>query len=252
MKSLKIENAQKVMAHNLYSCGTCGKYVMLKNIGVIKMISKKRRTVKYKQKGLNQKYAFLFIMNLIVVLDIIFMAFIVGARGNNKSEDDSRYTAYESNDNHKAVTTSANVPSENEMAGKYYTYCRNLSENDKFMLAKIAMAEAENKSLYNKVLVILTVLNRVESSCEYFPDTIEEVILQNYNGVYQFNHTIPGGKYWTVEPNSECWEAVDIVNKMEDDISEGALYFESCTNPDNWYSKNLEFLFESDGMRFYK
>lgn len=51
-----------------------------------------------------------------------------------------------------------------------------LSENDRYLLALIAMAEAEGESELGKRLVIDTVLNRVDS-CE-FPNTIYEVIYQ--------------------------------------------------------------------------
>lgn len=29
-------------------------------------------------------------------------------------------------------------------------------------------------------------------------------------------------------------------------------YFENCTDEDNWHSRNLEYLYESEGIRFYK
>lgn len=217
------------------------------------MTNKRRRVVRYKQRMLNRKYAFVIMMNIIIVLVIMFIALMVGASGNNKNEGDSKPAVYESEDNHIAVTTPANTPldvTEQEAYETIQPYCRNLSDNDKLMLAKIAMAEAEGESIYTKVLVILTVLNRVES--KRFPNTVEDVIFQNRNNVYQFSPVIPGGRYWTTEPSNECWEAVEMVNEMVNDVSEGALYFESCVNPDNWHSRNLEFLFESDGMRFYK
>ena len=36
------------------------------------------------------------------------------------------------------------------------------------------------------------------------------------------------------------------------DYSGGATYFENCADEDNWHSRNLEFLYESEGIRFYK
>lgn len=130
-----------------------------------------------------------------------------------------------------------------------YLWSEELSQEDKYMLAKIAMAEAEGESVKCKVHIILVVLNRVQDA--YFPDTIEEVIFQNRNGVYQFT-PISDGRWYRVEPNEECWEALRMVMELEDDISEGALYFESCKNKDNWHSRNLQFLYEIDGTRFYK
>ena len=132
------------------------------------------------------------------------------------------------------------------------TYGQNWSEKDKEQLAKIAMAEAEGCDLKTKVLVILVILNRVQS--QNFPDSISEVIFEKSGNVYQFSPCIPGGRYYTTSPNSDCYEAVEIVANMdkESDYSQGALYFECCENPDNWHSKNLEYLYQRDGVRFYK
>lgn len=214
---------------------------------------KRARAIRYRQEVLNRKYVPLIVLNLIIVFAIMVIALMVGASGNNQNEGDYQ-TTYESED-HVAVTSPANTPSETtteEDVKETPPFCRNLSEEEKLMLAKIAMAEAEGESLETKIYVIMVVLNRVYSEDRYFPDTIEEVIFQSNNGTYQFSPTIPGGRYWTTEPNEECWEAVEIVNANQYDVSQGALYFESCANADNWHSRNLEFLFESDGMRFYK
>ena len=64
--------------------------------------------------------------------------------------------------------------------------------------------------------------------------------------------------YATIKPYDhmdsyqECYDAVYAVMKTEYDYSDVALYFESCKNKDNQHSRNLEFICESDGMRFYK
>lgn len=180
-----------------------------------------------------------FVVNTIIVLCLmLLLVSTLSTRQNNQIEGENQTTVNESTD-HNTVITPANV------------YSRGLSEDDKYLLAKIAMAEAEGESIETKIFVILTVLNRVESEYKYFPDTIEEVIFQNNGNVYQFSPVIPGGRWYRVEPNEECWEAVEIVNAMKEDISMGALYFESCEG-ESWHSRNLEFLFKSDNMRFYK
>ena len=130
-----------------------------------------------------------------------------------------------------------------------FTYSKDWDYEDSYLLAKIAMAEAEGCNIQTKTLVIMTVLNRVWS--DEFPNTIEDVIFQEYNGVYQFT-PIANGRWNRVEPNDDCWEAVQVVMEAVYDYSGGALYFESCADEDNWHSRNLEFLYESDGLRFYK
>lgn len=126
-----------------------------------------------------------------------------------------------------------------------FTYSKDWSVEDSYLLAKIAMAEAEGCNTRTKTLIIMCVLNRVWS--DEFPDTIEEVIFQEN----QFS-PIDNGRWDRVEPNEDCWEAVKIVMEAKYDYSGGATYFESCDDEDNWHSRNLEFLYESEGIRFYK
>ena len=122
------------------------------------------------------------------------------------------------------------------------------SEDEKYLLAKIAMAEAESCDTQTKSYVIMTVLNRVKTNG--FPNSIKEVIFEKRGTTYQFS-PIGDGRWDKVEPNEDCWLAVEAVINSED-YSQGALYFESCTNSDNWHSRNLQFLYKSNGLRFYK
>ena len=126
-----------------------------------------------------------------------------------------------------------------------FTYSKDWSEEESYLLAKIAMAEAEGCNTQTKTLIIMCVLNRVWS--DEFPDTIEEVIFQEN----QFS-PIDNGRWDRVEPNEDCYEAVKVVMEAKYDYSGGATYFENCADEDNWHSRNLEFLYESEGIRFYK
>lgn len=126
-----------------------------------------------------------------------------------------------------------------------FTYSKDWSAKESYLLARIAMAEAEGCNTQTKTLIIMCVLNRVWS--DEFPDTIEEVIFQEN----QFS-PIDNGRWDRVEPNEDCYEAVKVVMEAKYDYSGGATYFESCGDEDNWHSRNLEFLYESEGIRFYK
>lgn len=126
-----------------------------------------------------------------------------------------------------------------------FTYSKDWSAKESYLLARIAMAEAEGCNTQTKTLIIMCVLNRVWS--DEFPDTIEEVIFQEN----QFS-PINNGRWDRVEPNEDCYEAVKIVMEAKYDYSGGATYFENCADEDNWHSRNLEFLYESEGIRFYK
>lgn len=126
-----------------------------------------------------------------------------------------------------------------------FTYSKDWSAKESYLLARIAMAEAEGCNIRTKTLIIMCVLNRVWS--DEFPDTIEEVIFQEN----QFS-PIDNGRWDRVEPNEDCYEAVRIVMEAKYDYSGGATYFENCADEDNWHSRDLEYLYESEGIRFYK
>ena len=147
------------------------------------------------------------------------------------------------NNNSRLSTNNSNtkVKAKNDVVKKR-SY--SLSANDKYLLEKIAMAEAESESTKTKAFVILTVLNRVKD--DKFPDNVNDVIFQKK----QFS-PIDDGRWNRVEPNKDCKKALKLVINGSQK-SKGCLYFESCTSTDNWHSRSLEFLFEIDGMRFYK
>lgn len=117
------------------------------------------------------------------------------------------------------------------------------NSNDSYLLGKIAMAEAEGEDTEGKALVILVVLNRVESN--KFPDSIEEVIFQEH----QFS-PISNGRFEKVQPDEDCYKAVELVKNGWNE-SKGALYFESPSNSE-WHKNNLEFLFRHGNHYFYE
>ena len=124
---------------------------------------------------------------------------------------------------------------------------------DSYLLAKIAMAEAEGEGVEGKAMVIMVVLNRVWA--EGFPDSSEDVIFDysEEKDIYQFSPVAPGGRWWTTEPDEECYEALRIIMVEKWDESEGALYFEATYNgEDTWHSENLEYIKTVGNHNFYK
>lgn len=117
------------------------------------------------------------------------------------------------------------------------------TEEEYYLLAKIAMAEAEAEDTEGKALVMLVVLNRVLD--DSFPDTIEQVIYQPK----QFS-PIENGRFDRVEPNDDCWAALELVMHDKWDESLGATYFES-ESKSTWHSNNLKFLFQHGSHYFY-
>lgn len=201
-----------------------------------------------------RKYPPIFVSS---VITIAFFAISVTAiaGGTNVSteamEKGAGITYAEKNEVLENVFTASTAPSpmqteEIEAAPTYESMVqsRDLGTEESEMLLRVAMAEAEGESVEGKALVMLVVLNRVWS--DKFPDTIEEVIFQPR----QFSPVTEGGRYYTTEPNEECYEALELVMSGWDE-SRGALYFESCEG-DSWHSRNLEFLFQAGNHKFYR
>lgn len=192
----------------------------------------------------------IIIITIIMIIALCNMPRVVIAEKEDTSKVSESYsnkttTPYVSN----LVTFEPQTEEESsEVEVDYYpefTYSKDWSAQESYLLARIAMAEAEGCNTQTKTLIIMCVLNRVWS--DEFPDTIEEVIFQEN----QFS-PIDNGRWDRVEPNEDCYEAVKIVMEAKYDYSGGATYFENCADEDNWHSRNLEFLYESEGIRFYK
>lgn len=113
-----------------------------------------------------------------------------------------------------------------------------------YIMAKMAMAEAEDQDTEGKALVILVILNRVED--EHFPDTIEDVISQR-NAFSSYSN----GRYDRVEPDEDCSAALSLVESGWDE-SQGATFFEADATDETWHAKHLRTLFTHGAHTFYK
>lgn len=119
------------------------------------------------------------------------------------------------------------------------------SSYEKYMLAKLAMAEAEGEPIETKAMVIQVILNRVND--EEFPSNIADVIYDEG----QFT-PVSNGRFDRVEPNQECYDAIRMIEDLEVNIDKDILYFETVTEEKTWHSENLEFLFQSGNLSFYR
>lgn len=192
----------------------------------------------------------IIIITIIMIIALCNMPRVVIAEKEDTSKVSESYsnkttTPYVSN----LVTFEPQTEEESsEVEVDYYsefTYSKDWSAKESYLLARIAMVEAEGCNIRTKTLIIMCVLNRVWS--DEFPDTIEEAIFQEN----QFS-PIDNGRWDRVEPNEDCYEAVKVVMEAKYDYSGGATYFENCADENNWHSRNLEYLYESEGIRFYK
>lgn len=198
-------------------------------------------------KPMNKEFLFMVVFNFIIILLVMFLSLSYNKKAEeiyNMMPDQS--LSEDTSDVDVTVTDSCQEIS----TYPEFIYSLDISEQDKYLLAKINECEAGNQNIRTRELVVFVVLNRVKS--DKFPDTIEEVIKENHNGVYQFSPLIQGGNWYNTEPTEEAYKAVDNVLNSMYDYSGGALYFESCEDEDNWHSRNLEFLYKSGDIRFYK
>lgn len=140
-----------------------------------------------------------------------------------------------------------NKQEENEDCDEYVILVDNLSTYDKYLLAKIVQCEAGNQGKDAKVAVATVILNRILS--QDFPNTVEEVIFEKQDGIYQFS-PISDGNWYVKEPTEEDFDAIDTLIYLR--YKTDALYFESCPNEDNWHSRNLDYLFIESNIRFYR
>ena len=119
------------------------------------------------------------------------------------------------------------------------------------VLCRIVEAEAGGEDINGRILVANVVLNRVQN--EAFPNTVEGVVFQKYNGRFQFS-PIYDGRYNRVKVSEETVEAVERALAGED-YSKGALYFVSRKGaaPDRmrWFDNHLTRLFQYGGHEFF-
>lgn len=118
--------------------------------------------------------------------------------------------------------------------------------SEEYIAARMAMAEAEGEDIEGKALVILVIYNRTRS--RKFPDTVKGVISQR-NAFTSYSN----GRYDRVEPDADCWAALDLIQETGWDESQGALYFERTPEDgeSTWHSRNLERLFIHGNHTFY-
>lgn len=116
------------------------------------------------------------------------------------------------------------------------------------LLMRVARAEG-GTTLLGQLWVMRTLLNRVDSEQPDFQDvnTIGEVVFQ----AGQFD-VVTTGAYMNVELNENSHYALAMCEGGWNE-TDGALFFESSLNTNNsWHKKNLSFIKEVEGNRFYK
>ena len=88
------------------------------------------------------------------------------------------------------------------------------TEKEEYMLDCLVYHEARGEPFEGQVAVVEVVFNRVLSP--YFPDTVEEVVLQKLGGRWQFS---PAPYLYTAEPNEENCNAVWVAYRGLDPVT---------------------------------
>ena len=118
------------------------------------------------------------------------------------------------------------------------------SKQEEEWLAKLMVAEAEGEGDIGMELVVLVVLNRVQS--EDFPDTIQGVIFEKGQFSCMYD-----GRFQMAEPTELCYELLADVQCEYMDWTNGALYF--CTKTENqWHRNYLDYLLTYKHHELYK
>lgn len=113
------------------------------------------------------------------------------------------------------------------------------------LLMRLAASEAGDYGENAQLLVMNVVMNRLRD--ESFPDSIRDIIFAQS----QFA-VVTNGAMKKAEITTDSHMALARL-EMGEDLSSGALYFESSSNSsESWHSQNRIFLFEKYGQRFYR
>ncbi|WP_433749209.1 cell wall hydrolase [Falsibacillus pallidus] len=114
--------------------------------------------------------------------------------------------------------------------GQQLTIPQSLTASDKDLLARLVTAEAKGEPYAGQVAVATVVLNRVDS--DEFPDSVHDVIYQNYKGHYAFSPVENGAINQSAKD-----EAVKAVNEAiaYRGMGNGSLYFYNpATSTSDW------------------
>lgn len=191
----------------------------------------------------------IFSILLVTVLSAVSIVAFAASMGDEETETvTSRrtvQTAMDVKSTEKVETIAMDPTDADDYVSNYETEAdeQELTKDERYMLAKLAMAEAEGEDTEGKALVIRVVLNRVMDDA--FPDDVIRVMYQDG----QFS-PIENGRFYEVEPDEDCYMALELVESGWDE-SNGATFFES-NGEGGWHSENLEFLFQHGNHYFYK
>ncbi|MFZ5898084.1 MAG: cell wall hydrolase [Bacillota bacterium] len=116
------------------------------------------------------------------------------------------------------------------VSGDSEGYRIRFSQEDVMLLARAIHAEARGESFSGKVAVGAVILNRINSP--FFPKSLEDVIFEKTDNVYQFSPVADGSINLT--PDEESIQAAIAALKGEDPTNGALFFYNPDTASDKW------------------
>ncbi|KPU42275.1 spore cortex-lytic enzyme precursor [Oxobacter pfennigii] len=123
-----------------------------------------------------------------------------------------------------------------------------VSEENIYWLARIIESEASGEPYLGKVAVGNVILNRMES--KDFPDTIKEVIFDDYKGIPQFSPVADGTIYNT--PGTDSIKAAKEALSGSRPVGNATYFFNPDKSAGEWIVKNKTYLTRIGEHVFYQ
>lgn len=171
------------------------------------------------------------VMTSIVVIFIVAMCLLFTDNNKVKSEQENDNTYQDSIAVQvDYIPTLIDVPEPTpDPLPFYYEIIKDMTGNDREILARLVRLEAEDQSLEGQMAVVEVVFNRMLS--DEFPDTLEEVI-------YQKNQFSPAKFIESTTALQKSYDAVDAVFKETETIVDvGVVFFSTKPYNDHLYAK---------------
>ena len=121
------------------------------------------------------------------------------------------------------------------------------TDSEFMWLSKIVYAEAGSESYEGKLAVANVVLNRVRSDA--FADTIEGVVFEKYNNIYQFTPVANGFIY--SEPNEESIAAARAALDGANNVGDCTYFCGAEEAESSWAAQNKTFFAQIGNHCFY-
>lgn len=176
-----------------------------------------------------------------LIIGMLSIRNIDNIQSDDSTENTTEYQIQKTNTVYKKLEVNY-IPEPEEIVENQKVVEMNIDEAQ--LLMKLARSEAGDNGVEAQLLVMNVVMNRVND--ENFPDSIKEVIYAKN----QFS-VVSNGSMKKTEPSADSHLALAKLESGED-ISKGALFFESSSNTNGSWHKTREFLFEKYGQRFYR